>query len=235
MTIEDILRAEAADVQSVLDDHDPQEFTRRLAQRIAEQERLTTASRVAGKPDPERGPGPRRPGRAHPLPRRQRPRPLPGETPGPDELRRQLQQLCEAVLRCGRMDRLVKFAHDYDAIGARTFACLLYSTHRRPAAVFWWRFAAGAGDQLAAHCLSVHHAADGSPIDARLWRTIATAMGYSPTRHLPNPAPGAPLPDRRRALDRTLEGPTGTVLREFVEEEAEDSSSLLMRRYLVTR
>ncbi|MCZ4103014.1 hypothetical protein [Streptomyces sp. H39-C1] len=49
------------------------------------------------------------------------------------------------------------------------------------------RFAAGAGDELAAHLLAMHHAAVGYTPDARLWRTIARLMKYTPDRHLPRP------------------------------------------------
>ncbi|GFE12578.1 hypothetical protein Sgleb_06250 [Streptomyces glebosus] len=216
MTIEDILQAEADEVGSVLADHDPEAFTRRLAERIAEAERQTPPP---ARPVPDgrhdRGPAPAHPGRARPLPRRPRPRPVPSATAGPEELRRHLHTLCESVLRGGHRGRLEKFARDYDAVGARTFACLLYSINRCDAAVFWWRFAAGAEDQLSAHCLAIHHAADDNLIDARLWRTIATALGYSPRRHLPNPAPGAPLPDPGWLLARS-----GPELQQFAEPQA---------------
>ncbi|GAO10458.1 hypothetical protein TPA0598_07_01820 [Streptomyces lydicamycinicus] len=59
MTIEDILQAEADEVGSVLADHDPEAFTRRLAERIAEAERQTPPP---ARPRP--GPGAPRPGPA---------------------------------------------------------------------------------------------------------------------------------------------------------------------------
>ncbi|MEU8680352.1 hypothetical protein [Streptomyces sp. NPDC048611] len=221
MTIEDILQAEADEVGGVLADHDPEAFTRRLAERIAEAERGAEAERPApaARPAPDgrhdRGPSPARPGRARPLPRRPRPRRVPSATASPEELRRHLHTLCESVLRGGHRGRLEKFARDYDAAGARTFACLLYSIDRPEAAVFWWRFAAGAEDQLSAHCLAIHHAAADNLIDARLWRTVAAALGYSPRRHLPNPAPGAPLPDPGWLLERS-----GPELQQFAERQA---------------
>ncbi|MET9438989.1 hypothetical protein [Streptomyces sp. NPDC006551] len=97
-----------------------------------------------------------------------------------------VQQLCESVLRSNDIDTLADFAADYDQAGARTFACLLYSLDRRESALYWWRFAAGAGDPLAAHLLAAHHAAVGQSPDARIWRASAQMLGFC-DRHLPQP------------------------------------------------
>jgi hypothetical protein len=105
-----------------------------------------------------------------------------------------VRRLCEVVLRSNDIDRLADFAADYDQAGARTFACLLYTLDRRESALYWWRFAAGAGDPLAAHLLAAHHAAVGRSPDARLWRAFARMMGFTTDRHLPQPVrPGTDI------------------------------------------
>ncbi|MET9957302.1 hypothetical protein ABZ135_37900, partial [Streptomyces sp. NPDC006339] len=97
-----------------------------------------------------------------------------------------VQVLCENVLRSNDVDTLADFAADYDETGARTFACLLYRLDRRDSALYWWRFAAGAGDPLAAHLLAAHHAAVGQNPDARVWRASAQMLGFT-DQHLPHP------------------------------------------------
>ncbi len=70
---------------------------------------------------------------------------------------------------------------EYDRVGARTFAFLLYTVDRHEGALYWWRFAAGAGDLLAAY-----HAAVGSVPDARVWRAFSRMLGYT-EQHVPQP------------------------------------------------
>ncbi|MFB7411423.1 hypothetical protein ACFCZ2_30015 [Streptomyces sp. NPDC056202] len=96
-------------------------------------------------------------------------------------------QLCTTVLRSNEIDTLNAFAADYDAAGARTFGCLLYSLDKRESALYWWRFAAGAGDPLAAHLLAAHHAAIGPTADARAWRAYTALLGFTPEQHVPQP------------------------------------------------
>ncbi|MFJ5726202.1 hypothetical protein [Streptomyces sp. NPDC093149] len=97
-----------------------------------------------------------------------------------------VRSLCESVLCSNDIDTLLAFDTYYDQAGARTFACLLYSIDHHESALYWWGFAAGAGDPLAAHLLAAHHAAVGSPPDARVWRAFARLLGYT-KRHLPQP------------------------------------------------
>jgi hypothetical protein len=101
-----------------------------------------------------------------------------------------VQRLCEQVLRSQDIERLAAFLVDFDEAGARTFGCLLYSLDRREAGLYWWRFAAGAGDELAAHLLAVYHAAAGCTAHARLWRALARTLGFLPHLHLPHPVRG---------------------------------------------
>ncbi|AEY94141.1 hypothetical protein SHJG_p1010 (plasmid) [Streptomyces hygroscopicus subsp. jinggangensis 5008] len=98
-----------------------------------------------------------------------------------------VRRLCELVLRSNDIDSLADFAAGYDPKGARTFACLLYMLDRHESALYWWRFAAGGEDPLAAHLLAAHHAAVGVSPDARLWRAQARMLGFNHDRHLPQP------------------------------------------------
>lgn len=92
-----------------------------------------------------------------------------------------------SCLRSGEIDTLAAFAADYDEAGARTFGCLLYSLDKRESALYWWRFAAGAGDPLAAHLLAAHHAAIGPTTEARAWRALAQMLNFTSERHIPEP------------------------------------------------
>lgn len=96
-------------------------------------------------------------------------------------------ELCSTVLRSAEIDTLDAFAADYDEVGARTFGCLLYSLDKRESATYWWRFAAGAGDPLAAHLLAAHHAATGPNADSRAWKAFSKMLGFKPDRHVPQP------------------------------------------------
>lgn len=71
----------------------------------------------------------------------------------------------------------------------------------------WPALAAGAGDELAAHLLAVHHAAVGRSTDARLWRAVARMMGFAAERHLPLPVRGTTelALGFARTWDRTLQ------------------------------
>ncbi|MFC9117720.1 hypothetical protein ACFTWN_30855 [Streptomyces sp. NPDC057092] len=130
-------------------------------------------------------------GRSHLRPRSRRRRPTPIN---PVDLRASqylafgyVSELCSTVLRSADIDTLDAFAADYDAAGARTFGCLLYSLDKRESATYWWRFAAGAGDPLAAHLLAAHYAAIGPNVDARAWVTFCRMLGFRPDRHVPQP------------------------------------------------
>ncbi|MDV9186838.1 hypothetical protein R6L23_01070 [Streptomyces sp. SR27] len=129
-------------------------------------------------------------GSARPTPRRRRRRPMPlvVADPGASKVAvlAYVQLLCDDVLRSNDADALADFTTTYSEIGARTFACLLYRLDRLEGALYWWRFAAGAGDSLSAHLLAAHHAAAGQGPDARAWRTSARLLGFSEA-HLPHP------------------------------------------------
>ncbi|GHI25800.1 hypothetical protein Shyd_71710 [Streptomyces hydrogenans] len=140
--------------------------------------RTRVRDRTAPRLDPagQTAPAPPTPGAA----RRLRPGGIQGRGPGlrPAPLRRRA-----AFARCRRARRL---STTYSEIGARTFACLLYQLDCLDAALYWWRFAAGAGDPLSAHLLAAYHAAAGRGPDARAWRASARLLGFNDT-HLPHP------------------------------------------------
>lgn len=213
--LEDLLAERVRDVRDEASRHDTDDFMDRLAARISEDTRSPRVRYAGSSPtagpvpqtapaeDPEaitQMPPPaatpdtvysRPRGASRPLPRRgvrRRPTPIVQADPAVSTLAvlAYVRQLCDTVLRSNDIDTLSDFAAHYDQAGARTFACLLYTLDRRESALYWWRFAAGAGDALAAHLLAAHHAAVGDGSDARIWRTYSHMLGFT-ERHLPQP------------------------------------------------
>ncbi|MEU6175817.1 hypothetical protein ABZ832_28400 [Streptantibioticus parmotrematis] len=187
MMLEELLELEARELEDELADHDVEDFTRRLAIRLAQAQSNPSprTTRPVADERAKRSPLPARPVARRGL--RRRPTPIVQDDPKMSSSLTfaEVRHLCETVLRSDDLDRLSDFAADYDAAGARTFACLLYTLHKRESALYWWRFAAGAEDELAAHLLAMHHAAVGYAPQARLWRAVARLLGFSPARHLP--------------------------------------------------
>jgi hypothetical protein len=186
--LDDILHNDAAKIRAEFADHDTDAFTRRLAARIA-----SGSSTAAPTPQDPHVPSDKRPAtprsQVRPARRtfRRRPTPIVTTDPAlaPAAVFAEVKRLCDLVLRSRDVDRLEDFAADFDQAGARVFGCLLYVLDRHESGLYWWRFAAGAGDELAAHLLAMHHAAAGCTPHARLWRAIARIMGYTPERHMP--------------------------------------------------
>ncbi|MEU6329126.1 hypothetical protein ABZ851_17915 [Streptomyces sp. NPDC047049] len=202
--LENALRLQAEKIRDEYADHDVSAFTRRLAEAIADKGcrppgRVTRAAAGGGRPVPVRPAV--LPGR-----RRRRPTPLLDPAVAPAAVLVEVRRLCQIVLRSDDVDALGAFAADYDPVGARTFACLLYSLDKWEGALYWWRFAAGAGDELAAHLLAVHHAAVGPWPEARVWRAMARLMGFAFDVHLPVPVRGSSelAQGFARSLDRSL-------------------------------
>ncbi|MFE2943336.1 hypothetical protein ACFXKG_30430 [Streptomyces sp. NPDC059255] len=215
--LEETLRAEAQVLHDMLGTHDTGDFMSRLATRIAQDAarppRVRSESGPAA-PPPSFTAQPQR--STHPRYRRQpRRRPTPIVTSDasahPSAVLAHVRQLCDTVLRSDDVHALTAFDTDYDQAGARTFACLLYTIDRRESALYWWRFAAGAGDPLAAHLLAAYHAAVGSVPDARVWRAFAGMLGYS-ALNLPQPSQTS----TRIAQGFAHQAPWGTQLREFM-------------------
>ncbi|MEI7030711.1 hypothetical protein [Streptomyces pratensis] len=238
--LEDLLAERIRDVRDEAIRHDTDDFMDRLAARIAEDARpprvryggsspesgpatdtvpTEDSESVTQVPPPAATPDsmysrPR--GATRPLPRRavrRRPVPIIPAHPAVSALAvvAYVRQLCDTVLRSNDVDTLAEFAAHYDQAGARTFACLLYTLDKHEGALYWWRFAAGAGDALAAHLLAAHHAAVGDGSDARIWRTYSQILGFT-DRHLPQPI--RHRTDIAEGFGREL--PQNQALREFM-------------------
>ncbi|WP_328335885.1 MULTISPECIES: hypothetical protein [unclassified Streptomyces] len=99
-----------------------------------------------------------------------------------------VRRVCETVLPADGTSRLMAdFDDHYDESGACVFACQLYILNRRDSALYWRRFAAGAGHPLSAHLLAAYHAGAGTLSDARIWHAFAQFLGYASDQHLPWP------------------------------------------------
>ncbi|GAA3159298.1 MULTISPECIES: hypothetical protein [Streptomyces] len=182
--LEEALRRQAAALDDEFADHDAEAFTQRLVARITDSgsrppERVGRQAANGARPIPVRPAPPRR--------RRRRPTPILESAVTPAETLAEVRTICDLVLNSDALASLHAFRDDYDPVGARTFACLLYYLRNWEAALFWWRFAAGAGDELAAYLLFVHHAAVGPWAEARVWRATAMMMGFNRATHLPTP------------------------------------------------
>ncbi|WP_217144922.1 hypothetical protein [Streptomyces sp. AC627_RSS907] len=92
-----------------------------------------------------------------------------------------------------------------DADGALHFACILSLAQEPDSALWWWQFAAGAGNATAAYCLHLHHLLRGELRDADHW--AHQALDLDSDLHL---TPATPGPARR--LDHPV-----LALREAVE------------------
>ncbi|MFD7056938.1 hypothetical protein ACFWBS_53360 [Streptomyces mirabilis] len=226
--LEELLRAEAQALHRTYETHDTADFLRRLAVRLAQEAaRPPRVARAVMTPDSQRpqaasasSPIPGHPAASRPRTRRgprRRPAPILTQDPAttPAALLEHVQRLCDLVLRSNDIDSLADFAADYDPRGARTFACLLYTLNRRESALYWWRFAAGGDDPLAAHLLAAHHAAVGINPDARLWRAQARMLGFTCDRHLPQPV--RPSTHLAEGFARAM--PWGSVLNTFIKTD----------------
>jgi hypothetical protein len=206
----ELLARQAETIRAQVTLHSTEHFMQRLAARLASEAKRPTRVQYASAwatadadtlypeeiPEvtqlapPTAGPSPRtaRPN-GRPRSRRRRPTPI-----NPYDLKASqylafcyVTELCSTILRSTEIDTLDAFAADYDEAGARTFGCLLYSLDKRESATYWWRFAAGAGDALAAHLLAAHHAATGPNADSRAWSAFSRMLGFKPDRHVPQP------------------------------------------------
>ncbi|CAN3985996.1 hypothetical protein [Kitasatospora purpeofusca] len=114
--------------------------------------------------------------------------------------------------------------------GGLVFGCLFDLTGRPYHAQWWWQFAAGAGEPLAAYCLYLHHVRAGELRDAEHWFHQAALLGEGtapqPLRPAVPDVPGYPylalllappipdttaLPSPDPALREALEGLPGEV------------------------
>ncbi|MFD7677472.1 hypothetical protein [Streptomyces sp. NPDC060187] len=230
--IEEVLQAEARVVDDMLRTHDTDDFMRRLARRLTDQAatppRVRRAAAESGTdwrvetvpvPSPAQPPNSLRRDTVRPRSRRARrrvPTPISGRSPqsDPRATRAYLLDVCETVL-CDTEDSRFDL---YDRDGARTFACMLYLLGQRASAVFWWGFAAGAEDPLAAHLLATHYAIDDtSAKEARVWRWHARLLGYRSRRHLPHLIQDNDRPKEQLAADLASFYPWPQITRAFLD------------------
>lgn len=115
-----------------------------------------------------------------------------------DQADRRLTTLSAHLLRHrDAAEHVAQLAHEgIDDDGALRFACLLFLVDEREGARFWWGFAAGAGNAIAAQCLHLYHLARGELRDADHW-ALQAATAESPV--VPR-TPARRSPARHEAL-----------------------------------
>ncbi|MEU2732554.1 hypothetical protein ABZ650_33070 [Streptomyces griseoviridis] len=90
-----------------------------------------------------------------------------------------LRSFCRALLRNNDVStQLARIADSLvDPQGALYFGCLLNLARKYDGALWWWQFAAGAGDPASAYCLYLFHTRRGDLRDARHWWNEYRALG----------------------------------------------------------
>ncbi|MGW7087769.1 hypothetical protein ACWGH2_30310 [Streptomyces sp. NPDC054871] len=86
--------------------------------------------------------------------------------------------------------------------GALYFACLLSLAGCCEGAQFWWQFSAGAGNAVAAQCLTLYHRSRGEVRDATFWAEQAITLTEPPAPRSPHQ--GRPVAPRAARLPRRL-------------------------------
>ncbi|MGW5442735.1 hypothetical protein [Streptomyces asiaticus] len=129
-----------------------------------------------------------------------------------------LRAVCRTVVGDeGALQEMSSFIGDrtLEPDGAVILGCVLQLAAREDSARFWWQFAAGAGNTIAAYCLYLHHLALGEGPAADCWYRQLV-----PDRHTRAPAEHEVLMHR---MDLGLEGqePTATVRMTVLPEAAE--------------
>lgn len=105
-----------------------------------------------------------------------------------------------------------------DDDGALFFASLLFLVDEREGARFWWGFAAGAGNAVAAKCLHLYHLSHGELRDADHWALEAAtadipAVPRTPARRSPARHEALRAAVRRLEVDAVEESGHSRVLR----------------------
>ncbi|MGW9210814.1 hypothetical protein ACWGR4_27975 [Embleya sp. NPDC055664] len=150
-SLDHALQQRRRDMDAAFADYDAGAATRRLADRIV-QEQLLAALVRPGTIGPQRGTG------------------FADAHAAQNAAAADLEQLCQAVVARPTTGPLLgDFVHEREADGALVFGCLLYLTGRPAPAAFWWRYAAGADDVEAMRLLTLHHRIEGEPQDAHHW------------------------------------------------------------------
>ncbi|GCD92469.1 hypothetical protein [Embleya hyalina] len=157
------LQQRRRDMDAAFVDYDAGAATRRLADRIV-QEQLLAALVRPGTIGPPRGTG------------------FADAHAAQNAAAADLEHLCQAVVARPTTGPLLgDFVHKREAGGALVFGCLLYLTGRPAPAAFWWRYAAGADDVEAMRLLTLHHRIEGEPEDAHHWAGRLHAARPTPT------------------------------------------------------
>ncbi|MDT0611068.1 hypothetical protein [Streptomyces lancefieldiae] len=93
-----------------------------------------------------------------------------------------------------------------DADGALHFGCLLNLAHEPDSALWWWQFAAGAGNATAAYCLHLYHLLRGELRDADHWAhqalNLDSDIHLASTTPWPARRPDHPAMALREAVER---------------------------------
>ncbi|GAB2607113.1 hypothetical protein GCM10027168_44940 [Streptomyces capparidis] len=213
MSFEDALNQQGQALQRRMAGWDMEAFLHRLEERIIAEAPACEEPPAAEIGEPARHPNPD--GRA---PTPARPRPRTGEARRHRVLRavahravavrlsddEQLHRLCQDAIAVQEgTDLLEQFIATFNPHGARIFACMLYLADRAEHALFWWRFACGGEDGLAAYCLTLHSRAIGDTHQMKAWSTAACDLRFNPEQHWPQPSRDkAPDPNRLTACLR---------------------------------
>ncbi len=101
-----------------------------------------------------------------------------------------LQALCRHLLRSDdASEHLARIADSpVDPEGALHFGCLLDLAKKPDGALWWWQFAAGAGNATAAYCLYLFHTRRGDLRDADHWWHQHVVLGPRDDDFVPPPA-----------------------------------------------
>ncbi|MGC0415911.1 hypothetical protein [Embleya sp. AB8] len=157
------LQQRRRDMDAAFADYDPAAATRRLADRIAQEELLAAVVRPTTVGSPRRACFTD----AHACQNR---------------AAAELERTCKVVVgRATTGPLLVGFVQKRIPAGALVFGCLLYLTGRPAPAAFWWRYAAGADNVEAMRLLTLHHRVEGEPEDAHHWACRLHAPVPPPT------------------------------------------------------
>ncbi|MGW1990900.1 hypothetical protein [Embleya sp. NPDC001921] len=145
------LQQRRRDMDTAFADYDPAAATRRLADRIVQEELVAALVRPAGIARP-RGAG------------------FTDAHAAQNAAAAELEQFCQAIVARPTTGPLLgDFVQRRIPAGALVFGCLLYLTGRPAPAAFWWRYAAGADTVEAMRLLTLHHRVEGEPEDAHHW------------------------------------------------------------------
>lgn len=110
--------------------------------------------------------------------------------------------VCNLLDHADARDHLARFIDDLtDIEGAVHFACVLSFAQEPEEAIWWWQFAASAGNPTAAYCLYLLYLSRGDLRDAEHWMSQVLTPGNR-IDVMPPPSWTHELPDSRSAVFR---------------------------------